>query len=121
MTSLVHDLSGLANVPLPGVRRSYVVPGKWDGMIQPGNIDLNSRPVVHNRDGSISTVKSVSFGIGGHEVLVPQVVGGRVVSPTEALAHYQRTGSHLGVFDTPEAANAYAVALHLSQAGRYTR
>jgi|SRR5215831_1638041 len=98
----------------------YALPGHWPGMMQPGNIDLWHRPVVHNPDGSISTVRSISFSNPqGQEVLVPQVVGGRVVPPLAAWANYQRTGEHLGVFASPAAANAYAEALHREQARRY--
>jgi hypothetical protein len=58
----------------------------------------------------------------GKAVLVPSVIAGRgVVSPQEAYRYYQQTGQHLGVFDTPEAADAYAQALHEQQATEYTR
>lgn len=85
----------------------------------PGNINLHDRPVVHNRDGSISTVRSMSFGTDRGEVLIPTVVGGRVVSDTQAVEHYRQTGEHLGIFRTPAAATAYAQSLHNDQAREY--
>lgn len=88
--------------------------------IVPGNIDLHHRPVVHNKDGSISTVLSMSIGTDKGEVLIPMVVGGRVVSDKEAVRHYQQTGEHLGIFRTPAEADAYAQRLHERQAAEYT-
>jgi len=90
-----------------------------EGMVSPGTIDINNRPVVKNHDGSISTVRSMSFNDGQGEVLIPTVVGKRVVSEQEAIDHYYRTGQHLGVFETPEAATDYANHLHLQQEYRY--
>lgn len=90
-------------------------------LITPGNIDLAHRPRVRNRDGSISTVRSASFGTDQGEVLVPMVVGGRVVSVPAAIAHYFKTGEHLGVFRTPAAATAYAKRLHRAQADAIAR
>lgn len=93
------------------------------GLISPGNIDLDNRPQVRNPDGSISTVRSMSFGTeenGKHvEVLVPTVIGNRVVSNEEAIQHYRQTGENLGKFDTPENATAYSQALHMEQAQQY--
>jgi len=82
------------------------------GLVEPGNIDLYNRPAVQNPDGTTSTVRSMSFGENGIEVLIPTVVRGRVVSDDEAIQHYRRTGQHLGKFVTPEAATAYGSRLH---------
>lgn len=84
-----------------------------------GNINLHSRPVVRNRDGTISTVRSISIGTDQGEVLIPTVVNGRVVSDEEAIAEYRRTGQHLGIFRTPQEADAYARHLHEEQAREY--
>jgi len=90
------------------------------GLLTPGNIDLHKRPVVRNADGSISTVRSMGVNIDGREVLIPTVSDdGRVVSDDEAIDIYRRTGKHLGMFDTPEHATAYAESLHNDQAREY--
>lgn len=81
-----------------------------------GNIDLSNRPRVQNADGSVSTVRSMSFEQNGKEILVPTVIDGRVVSNDEAIAHYRKTGQHLGIFATPAAATAFAQQLHENEA-----
>lgn len=91
------------------------------GMLQPGNIDLNARPVVRNADGSISTVRSMSIEEDGREVLIPTVAadGSGILSDDDAVEQYRRTGQHLGIFDNPDDASAYAEQLHQAQARQY--
>ena len=94
--------------------------GGSTGMLVPGNIDLSNRPVVKNPDGSVSTVRSMSINIDGKEVLIPTVSDdGRLLSEDEAIEMFRRTGRHLGVFDTPENATAYAKKLHEDQESMY--
>jgi hypothetical protein len=98
------------------------------GLLERGNVDLKSRPMVYNPDGTISTVRSMNFGEDGAEVLVPTVrkdpfhpMGGYIMSPDDAISHYRKTGEHLGKFSSPEAAEAYARNLHEEQAKQYRR
>ena len=100
----------------------YYPQAKGDGgLITPGNIDVSKLPAVRNPDGTVSTVRSMSINVDGKEVLIPTVVNGRVVSEKEAINQYMRTGRHLGIFDTPEAATEYALKLHESEAQRVKR
>ena len=86
-----------------------------------GNIDLYNRPKVVNEDGSISTVRSMSFqDEDGKEVLIPTVVNGKIVSDDEAIKHYYKTGEYLGKFNTVDEANKYAEELHSQQERLYS-
>lgn len=96
--------------------------GSTKGMIEQGNINLLDRPTVKNKDGSISTVRTISIGTDQGEVLIPTVSDdGRLLSDDEAIALYEETGNHLGVFDNPDDATAYAESLHNQQDSLYSQ
>lgn len=98
----------------------YVAGTKPEGMVTQGNIDIANRPQVKMDDGGTATVRSMSVNMDGKEVLIPTVSpDGRLLSDDEAIAEYQKTGKHLGMFDTPEHATAYAEKLHEQQEQMY--
>ena len=88
------------------------------GMLSQGNLDPWNRPALHNPDGSVSTTSSFSFGTKDGEVLIPSVVNGKRLSQEDAIDHYNKTGEHLGIFESPESADSYATWLHNEQARR---
>lgn len=91
-------------------------------IVEKGNINLFNRPKVKNEDGSISTVRSISFeDEKGIEILIPTVIGNKVVSNDEAISHYYKTGEHLGKFKTVKAADSYANKLHNEQEKYYLK
>jgi hypothetical protein len=114
--------------PNPTQRTVIGNPATVPGMIQPGNLDLTNRPIIKNEDGTHSSEYSTSFGTDKGEVLVPTVVNGKFLTPDgkkpkpgsaeekamfkRAQQHYEKTGEHLGIFDTPEHADAYANIVH---------
>lgn len=119
-----QELSQEAVTILSGELAKYVgakeiIPGQ----LSPGNINLFGQPRVKNADGSTSTVDSVSVGMDGKEVLLSRVTpDGRHVTTDEAVKEYQKTGQHLGMFDTPASADAFASKLHADYAaGVYDR
>ena len=91
------------------------------GLLAPGNIDLTKRPQVKNSDGSISTVRSMSFtDESGREILIPTVhPSGYIMSDDEAVRYYYQMRNHLGIFNTPQNADTYAQRLHEDQAKFY--
>jgi len=88
-----------------------------EGVLYKGNIDISNRPKHVNTDGSISTVKTISFETDQGQVLVPSVTkDGKMLTPREAWNYYKETGEHFGVFKDVASANKYADLLHRQQA-----
>jgi len=81
-------------------------------------IDTDRRPRVRNRDGSVSTVRSIGITSQGREVLIPTIVGGKRVSDREAVRHYERTGQHLGIYPTRAASDRAGRELHAREQRR---
>ncbi len=85
-------------------------PENTNGMISAGTIDLLTKP-------SSASVHTTTINQDGHEYLVPMVSDdGKVLTNDEAIATFRQTGKHLGVFNSPEAANSYASVLQKQQA-----
>jgi hypothetical protein len=104
--AIVNKITGLAPT-----EASEEVPG----MLQGGNIDLTDRPVVPLEDGKVATLKSITVEADGKFMLIPTIADGRVLNEVEAWNRARVTKEHLGVFETKEAANAYAKKLSQAQ------
>lgn len=101
-----------------------------NGMLQQGNIDVNHRPVVNNEDGSQSTIFSMTVPTGdGKWALIPSIANGKFLTPNgkipdrnnkaamqqledAATAQYKKTGQHLGIFNSADAADGFAEKTH---------
>ena len=106
---------------MPSNKPMYTIDSKFPGMIKEGNIDIANRPVVHLQDGSIATVRSIGVNLDGKEYLLPTVSeDGRLLDKDQAVEEFKRTGKYLGIFDSPEASDRYAEALHNQQDQMYS-
>lgn len=118
--SLAELLLGGPRPTLPA-SRPLAQPNPYEapaGVYEPGNVDLYAQPSVPNPNGGRSTVNSFSVNFDGREYLLPTVTpDGRLLSEPDAIREFQRTGRHLGVFDTPRNASSYARQLHEEYAG----
>lgn len=82
------------------------------GLLQKGNINLNALPKVQNKDGSYSTVKTITIGTDKGTVLLPTIIDGKEVSIKQAIDYYKETGKHLGIFKTEQDAEIYDQSMH---------
>lgn len=95
------------------------------GMIHQGNIDLTKRSTVKNKDGSVSTVRSIvtqgEYDGKERTFVVPTVVDGKVVDNDSAVRHAFKSRQNLGEFDSVENASTYAEELHKLEEKRVKR
>lgn len=87
------------------------------GLVEPGNLDPYNRPVYKHADGQgYGTTMSFSFNVPEKgEVLIPQIVNGKLLTQQEAVEHFRKTGEHFGIFDTPANADLFSTDLHNRQ------
>ena len=94
-----------------------------------GNIDLSKRPTVDDGKGGYMTELSFGFAPDENtEVLIPQIVNGKLVDRDTAIKHFFNTGEHLGTWDMTgvkdreamyKEIDYYANKIHEQQAARY--
>lgn len=92
------------------------------GTFYKGNIMLGNRPKVKNEDGSVSTIRSMTYTDAktNKQVLIPTVSDeGKIMSEKEAVQYWRKKGQNLGEYDTVEEANKAAEYLHRYQAKHY--
>lgn len=102
---------------------NYYTPGDYTKVVpqEEGNINLYRRKPAKTPEGDTATVRSISIGEDGSEVLIPTVSPtGQLLDDNAAIAEYHKTGKHLGKFASIEEANQYADDLHKQQQDVYT-
>ena len=121
LTGLLPTVRGRLEASVGGASKIPAGPeGPVKGIVENGNIDLEKRPRVKNEDGTVSTVRSMSFNEDGQEILIPTVSpSGAILTDEGAIALYHATGNHLGKFGSAEDATAYAEQLHKTQEAFY--
>lgn len=73
--------------------------------------DIKNR--VKNDDGTVSTVRTLSFNDGNGETLIPTVVDGKILPDDEAIDYAKKSGENFGVYNSVEDADHMARFLHL--------
>lgn len=74
-----------------------------NGMMHPGNISLDNRPLVKLPSGETGTIKSIGINADGQEILIPTIYDGGYHNNQEAIDRFYKTGLNLGRFANPEA------------------
>lgn len=93
-----------------------------DGIIEKYNLDLYNRPIVKNKDGTISTIRSLGFDTDKGYLLIPSVSkDGKILTPNQAINEFRITGEHLGVYKNRDIGDRYAQKLHQQQQQFYQR
>lgn len=112
----INDLNAHLKLQPPPPPDQFTAVPNPAGQTEAGNIDLTMRPIADLGNGEWATVRSMSINVDGREVLIPTIgPDGKPLSNDEAVAQYEATGKHLGIFNNPTNATAYAIALHNQQ------
>ena len=94
-------------------------------VIEYGNINLLTRPIVRLKNGSIKTIFSIGIGETISDgtvvqVLIPSVSDDGVeLNGVSAIRLYEQTGRHLGKFISIAVSNKYAKVLSAKELTRY--
>lgn len=75
-----------------------------------GNFIDQSRPVIQNPDGSISTERTITVEVDGKYYLIPTIVNGKILDPKKAISLFN-LGSNkpVGVFNSSNEAHSAAI------------
>jgi len=88
-------------------------------------MNVSKRKPFKNKDGSLSTVRSMSFSTEKGEVLVPTIKARRgqtyPISERQAIDDYKRTGKHLGIYKDSSYATEASISLHEKEARRVAK
>lgn len=122
--SLFKDAAPVLAAQLNAIGGAPIAAGgigkKAPGELERGNIDIGKRPAVKNKDGTTSTIRSMSFNEGGQQILLPSLTDeGAQLTEQQAIDAYRATGRHLGKFDSPENATAFAKRLSNEQGKKF--
>jgi ribosomal protein S27E len=117
-----HNCGGVAKMQMGGLKKmpngGSILLEDYDKTMAPkkGNYllpDINRPSYVDSEGGRRSEYK-MGFNIDGKETVIPTVVGGRQLSPDEAVDRYRKTGLHMGQYNTPQEAD-YAARLRTAR------
>jgi len=88
-----------------------------NGELAPGNINLANRTRFDAGNGQQKTILGTSYNIDGVETLIPTVhpETGEDMGEEEAKDYYRKTGEHLGMYDSPDAATAASRSMSENQ------
>lgn len=112
---------------LPSLAKSAIIPTAvgyglertGENSVENGNIDLSKRPFIKNKDGSVSSIRSITIEEDGKYINIPTVIGNNIVSDEEAIDYYHSTGEHLGKYKTQDEAIKAAEEISKQQEKRY--
>lgn len=92
----------------------------WEGLLEPGNLPIEDRKPLLNADGTYSTMRTITIGIGenGETALIPTVLDGVLLSDEDAIQHFKDTKEHFGIFQDQKLADRYDQHMH-EDAGLY--